>query len=68
MNAVQMMEDIIQLKWVCVLRANRILQHYFKKYNEVTFQWRLTGAAIKPPNAAKSGNIFCGERFGKAET
>ena len=63
-----MMEAIRQFKWVCVLRANRKMQHDFKELNELTFQWRLTGAAIKPPNAASSGNSPCGERFGKAET
>lgn len=45
-----------------------MLQHNFNKCNDLIFQWRLTGAAIKPPNAALSGNSLCGERFGKAET
>jgi hypothetical protein len=34
----------------------------------MTFQWRLTGVAIKPPYAAANGNFLCGERYGKAET
>jgi hypothetical protein len=45
-----------------------MLQHNYKKLNELDFQWRLAGVAIKPPNAALSGNPLCGERFGKAET
>ena len=45
-----------------------MIQHNFSKGNDLTFQWRLTGAAIKPPNAASNGNFLCGERYGKAET